>query len=103
MDGHGEKGDRLLLASRDQGVVLPGVGIRAAGRVGEFHEGIGLTRHGGDHDRHAVAGELRFDDARRHLDQFRQLDPLSPWNDISLIAATFATRSTFATLVPPNF
>jgi serine/threonine-protein kinase len=28
----------------------------------------------------------RFDEAHRHLDQARKLDPLSPWNDINLIA-----------------
>ena len=28
----------------------------------------------------------RFDEARRHLEQARELDPLSPWNDINLLA-----------------
>jgi eukaryotic-like serine/threonine-protein kinase len=28
----------------------------------------------------------RFDEARRHLDRARALDPLSPWNDINLVA-----------------
>ena len=28
----------------------------------------------------------RFDEARRHLDRARELDPLSPWNDINLVA-----------------
>ena len=28
---------------------------------------------------------LRFDEARRHLDRARELDPLSPWNDINLV------------------
>ncbi|HWT82668.1 MAG TPA: hypothetical protein VN648_28135, partial [Candidatus Methylomirabilis sp.] len=28
----------------------------------------------------------RFDEARQHLDRARQLDPLMPWNDISLVA-----------------
>jgi len=28
----------------------------------------------------------RFDEARRHLERARELDPLSPWNDINLVA-----------------
>src|SRR5271165_4737203 len=28
----------------------------------------------------------RLDEARRHLDRARELDPLSPWNDINLAA-----------------
>jgi eukaryotic-like serine/threonine-protein kinase len=28
----------------------------------------------------------RFDEARRHLDRARELDPLSPWNDVNLVA-----------------
>jgi tetratricopeptide (TPR) repeat protein len=28
---------------------------------------------------------LRFDEARPHLDRARELDPLSPWNDINLV------------------
>lgn len=28
----------------------------------------------------------RFDEARRHLDRARELDPLSPWNDYNLVA-----------------
>jgi TolB-like protein len=29
----------------------------------------------------------RFDEARRHIDRARELDPLSPWNDINLAAS----------------
>lgn len=37
---------------------------------------------------HILGGEplLRFDEGRRHLDRSCELDPLSPWNDISLLA-----------------
>ncbi len=28
----------------------------------------------------------RIDESRRHLDQARELDPLSPWNDVNLVA-----------------
>ena len=45
----------------------------------------------GDASANGVYGQMltwlrHFDEARRHLDQFRELDPLSgPWNDISLM------------------
>ncbi|MGD0015623.1 MAG: tetratricopeptide repeat protein, partial [Bryobacteraceae bacterium] len=29
---------------------------------------------------------LRLDEARQHIDRARELDPLSPWNDINLVA-----------------
>ena len=33
-----------------------------------------------------LSGPLfRFEEARRHLDRARELDPLSPWNDINLV------------------
>jgi eukaryotic-like serine/threonine-protein kinase len=42
---------------------------------------------------HAAYGQMlggeplrRFDEARSHLDRARELDPLSPWNDINLVA-----------------
>lgn len=31
-------------------------------------------------------------EARQHLDKARELDPLSPWNDINLLAWWFAQR-----------
>ena len=36
----------------------------------------------------------RFDEARRHLDRAREVDPLSPWNDVNLVAWWLAQRMT---------
>ena len=54
LDRHGEERDGLLLARRDQHVVLARLGVLATELLGERHQRVGLPRHRGDHDRDGV-------------------------------------------------
>ena len=68
-------GDLLARRRQDVGLAVVGPGV---GFPGQAEQPIGLTGHGGDHDRHLMAGGARTRDARRHVADAVQVGDRGP-------------------------